>query len=467
MTLARAATILGIVVLSYFVVLNLAYIMITTTALIHVRGHMDEQRYEPLGNRRGNPFVPGVAIVVPAYNEGPVIVETVRSLLSLEYPNTEIIVVNDGSTDETLERLRDAFPLNRVEAEYPIELPSEPLREVFRAEGGDLTVLDKENGGKADALNAGLFYSEQDLFCAIDADSIIEHGSLYDAIEPFLEHPTETVATGGAVRVANGCRVEHGVVRNVNLSRNRLVTVQVVEYLRAFLAGRIGLSRLNSLMIISGAFGLFRADTLREIGGYETDSITEDMEVVVRLHRHLTERGEPYRIEFLPEPVVWTEVPESSEVLGRQRRRWYRGQLDTISRHWELMGNRQYGAIGIFGLPFFLFIESVGPLVEGAGYVLIPLMLITGWLHAPFFLSFFALAMFLGAILSGLGVFLEVSTYRRYTRNRDIVTLLGYGVIEAFVYRPWKAYHTWRAFIEYLRGDTTWGEMTRVGFDSE
>lgn len=457
----------GIVILTYFVILNCTYILITLTAIVDVREHLHENTYEPLANRMANPFVPGVSILVPAYNEEPVIVDSIKSLLSLEYPDYEIIVINDGSTDGTLLAIQDAFELIEIEGVYPVDLPSEPVRSIYRAVDEELVVLDKENGGKSDALNAGVFYTEQELFCAIDADSLIQHGSLYDAVEPFLEKPTSMIATGGAVRVANGCRVEDGVVREVSLPKNRLVRLQVVEYLRAFLAGRIGLSRLKSLLIISGAFGLFRVDAVRDIGGYDPNSITEDMEIVVRLHRYMMEQGKEYDVRFLPEPVVWTEIPRDANQLAQQRRRWYRGLLYTLVSHRDAIFRREYGLVGLFALPFFLFMETLGPLVEGMGYVLLPVLIVVGMVHIPFFTTFLFGAVMLGALLSALGVYLEVTTYRRYEDPRDIARLLGYGVVEAFIYRPWKSLHSWIALYEFIQGDRGWGEMTRGGFDEE
>ncbi len=465
--MSSPATVASVFFIGYFLLINGSYLAINVAALVQLRDHLDRQGYEPVGNRTGNPFVPGVAVVVPAYNEAAVIVDSVRSMRSLEYPNYDTIVVNDGSTDGTLEALIDAFDLERVGDGSPFDLPCQRVRAIYRQPERDLIVIDKENGGKADALNAGLYYTDQPLFCAVDADSLIEHGALYDVVEPFLERPTETVATGGAVRLANGCTFRNGMVDRIDLPTNRLVRFQAAEYLRAFLSGRIGLSRLGSLLVISGAFGVFRTDALREIGGYDTTSITEDMEIVVRLHRHLIDQGRAYDVTFLPRPVVWTEVPESRAVLSRQRRRWFRGLLDTLVKHRGAIGRRRYGVVGLFALPYFLIIEMGGRLIEGLGYLLIPLLFLTGYLDVTFFLAFMLAAAGLGALLSAVAVLIEVLTYRRYDDPKTVAVLLGYGLVEAVWYRPWKALQAWRGLIEYVRGDRSWGEMTRVGFDLE
>lgn len=451
--------------IGYFVLINGSYLLIHVAGLVGIRQNLRERRVDPAYDIHESPVIPGIAIVLPAYNEGPVIASSVRSLLSVEYPDFEVVAVNDGSTDDTLERLQAAFDLDRVEAEFPLDMPCERVRGIYRASDADLVVIDKENGGKADALNAGVFFTDQPLFCAIDADTVIERSGLIEIVRPFLRDPDRMIASGGTVRVANGCTIRDGVVERVRLSGSWLVDLQTMEYLRAFLAGRIGLSVMKSLLIVSGAFGLFRTSAVREVGGYSTDTITEDMELVVRLHRHFRDLGEPYRVKFVPDAVVWTEVPASRQVLGRQRSRWYRGLLESLLLHRTMIGRRRYGAIGLIALPFFVLVEALGPLIEGAGYVLVPVALLLGLLNMPFFVLFVAVAVGLGTLMSWLSAFSEVYGFRRYTRPRDIAGILVYGVVENVLYRQWKALVAWKALVQFLRGDTSWGEMTRVGLE--
>lgn len=456
------AIVSAVVAVTYLVLVNVSYMGLTAIAIRRLRHQIRLDTYDPVGELHSNEFLPGVAVVVPAYNEERLIVDTLESLQSLAYPDYEVIVVNDGSTDGTVDRLLEAFEFTRIDAEYPIPLDCEAVHGIYRADNG-LVLIDKENGGKADALNAGLSFTDKQLFCSVDADSMIERGALADVVAPFLEQPETTVATGGAIRIANGCTFRNGVLTEVELPGNRLVRFQAVEYLRAFLLGRIGLSNVDSLLIISGAFGLFKTDVLREIGGYDTDSITEDMELVVRLHRHLRDHDRPYDVTFLPQPVAWTEAPESRAVLSRQRRRWFRGLIDTLVKHRGAIGRPSYGVIGLFALPFYVFVETIGPLVEGAGYVLVPLFFLAGVLNIEFFLTFIVVAVGLGSLLSIFAVFGEVYTYRRYEKPREVVTLLGYAVAENLVYRPWRAFVRWRGLFEYLAGDHSWGQMTRWG----
>jgi len=456
----------GWVVLGYYLLVNGLYLLVQIAGLFHLRDDLRDQSWGPMFQPFDSPFVPGISILVPAHNEAPIIVDTVRSLLQLNYPSTEVIVINDGSTDETLERLVEAFDLEPIEAPVPYDVPSEPISRVFRSSTHEnLLVVDKANGGKSDALNAGLWLTEEPLTCSIDADSIIDSDGLLKVVEPFLRDPHETVATGGTVRVANGCSIDGGVVKSVNLPQNNLAEIQVIEYLRAFYSGRLGLDQLDSLILISGAFGLFRTDVLREIGGYDTGSITEDFDLVVRLHRHLSDVNRPYRVRFVPEPVVWTEVPETLGELGPQRRRWYRGLIDTIVTHRGMIGRRRYGGSGMFGLPALFFAEVLGPLVEGLGYVIVPVAFLIGAADINFVIFYFALTIGFGIFLSWFGVFSEVWSFRRYNKPTQIARLLGDGVIENFGYRQWKTLVAWRALYEYVRGDTSWGQMERIGFE--
>jgi len=467
-SIAEALLVIGWFVLGYYLLVNGMYLTVHIAALFELRSDLKRQAAGTMYQRFSSPFFPGVTVVVPAYNEETVIVESVQSLLNLNYPELEIVVVNDGSDDETLSRLRSAFDLHPIDADVPFEIPSEPIEAVYRSEDAPgLRVVDKENGGRADAVNAGIWLAEQPLFCTIDADSIIDRDGLLQAVEPFLERPEETVATGGTIRVANGCTIENGTIKSVNLPDNRLAGLQTMEYLRAFYSGRLGLDRLNALMLISGAFGVFRTDLVREVGGYETESITEDFELTLRLHRYLREQDRAYNVEFVPEPVVWTEVPESPATFSRQRRRWYRGLLDTMARHRKMIGRRRYGSPGVFGYPAFLLAEVLGPLVEGFGYVLVPLAFLIGAADASFVLLYFGLTVGFGVFLSWFGILSEVWSFRRYDRPKQVLRLLGYGILENFGFRQWKTLIAWRGLYEYLRGDTSWGEMQRSGFDSD
>jgi cellulose synthase/poly-beta-1,6-N-acetylglucosamine synthase-like glycosyltransferase len=464
----RLLAISGVVVVAYYAVISTYYVLIHVLALFELRDNVREVGWDPPFRPFDSPFYPGVAVLVPAYNEEATIVESMNALLALNYPDAEIVVVNDGSTDATLQTLTDKFDLAPVDAALPYDVPSEPIRGVYRSETyDDILVVDKENGGKSDALNAGLWATDKELFCAVDSDTIIERGALLEIVRPFLQDPDRTVASGGTIRVANDCTVEDGAITEVELPKTGLPGLQVMEYLRAFYSGRLGLARLNGLILISGAFGVFRTDYVREIGGYRHDTITEDFDIVIRLHRYLMDNDEEYRVDFVPEPVAWTEVPETLRVLGRQRRRWYRGMLETVVANRDMLFNPRYGRVGTGILPMFTAAEAIGPLIEGIGYVLLPIAWYLGVLDIQFFVVFFLITTGFGVFLSWFGILSEAWTFNRYQNPRQIVRLLWYGVLENFGYRQWKTYMAWRGLIEYLRGEGSWGAMERSGFGTD
>ena len=458
----------GVFVVGYYALINVGYLLLHVLALFELREKVRESRWNPPFRRFATPFYPGIGIVVPAYNEEATIVESVRSMLSLNYPEVEVVVVNDGSTDGTLARLAEAFDLEAVDAEIPFDVPAEEIHDVYRSRTyGGLVVLDKENGGKSDALNAGIWLTDMPLFCAVDADTIIDRDALLELARPFLQEPTTAVAAGGVIRVANGCRIEDGIVTDVSLPKTGLPGLQVMEYLRAFYSGRLGLNRVNGLILISGAFGLFRTEAVREIGGYRHDTITEDFDIVVRLHKYMTEQGREYTVDFVPEPVAWTEVPRKRRTLSRQRRRWYRGMVETIVTNRKMLFNPRYGRVGTGVLPFFVAAEALGPLIEGVGYVVIPVAWYFGALNLEFAAMFFLLTTGFGVFLSWFGVFSEVWSFNRYDSPWQVLRLLWYGVLENFGYRQWKTIVAWRGLLEYLGGVESWGVMERSGFSED
>jgi cellulose synthase/poly-beta-1,6-N-acetylglucosamine synthase-like glycosyltransferase len=325
-------------------------------------------------------------------------------------------------------------------------------------------VVDKENGGKADALNAAVNASRYPYVCAIDADAILEEDALLRVARPVIEEPDVVVATGGIVRIANGCTIDGGRVLDVRLPESRLATLQVLEYFRAFLIGRVGWSRLNALLIISGAFGLFRRSLVETVGGYARETVGEDIELVVRLHRHLRERDERYRIEFVPDPVCWTEAPETMRQLSRQRRRWHRGLGETLWRHRGVAGNGRYGALGTAAVPYFLVFEFLGPLIEVVGLPLIVVWWIFGQLSAVFLVGFFVVAVLLGILLSLAALVLEEHSFRRHRDGREVARLIGFSVVENIGYRQLIAFWRFLAFFDLARGRDDWGDMRRRGF---
>jgi cellulose synthase/poly-beta-1,6-N-acetylglucosamine synthase-like glycosyltransferase len=447
--------------LLYFVLINAGYIALNLLAIPSLHRKIALRALEDLPPVYSG-FEPPVSLLVPAYNEEATIASSVRSLLQLDYPEFEIVVVNDGSRDATLEALREAFQLEVFPEAHCRRIHAKPVRAIYHSKlHANLRVVDKENGGKADALNVGINASRFPLFCAMDADSILQRDSLRRVTQPFLDDP-RTVAAGGTVRIANGCTVSGGHLEHVALPHNLLALVQIVEYLRAFLFGRLGWATLNAVLIISGAFGVFRKDTVVEVGGYRADTIGEDMELVVRLHCLLRARRQPYAIQFVADPICWTEAPEDLGILKNQRIRWQRGLAESLHRNGGLA--RAGGAPGLVALPFFMVFECYGPLIEVAGYVFMAAMFVLGQISGAAFLAFLTLAFSLGFLLSVSALLLEEISFHLYPRFSQMAVLVGVAVLENLGYR--QLVTLWRlvGLTRWLRGArSTWGAMTRKG----
>lgn len=452
--------------LCYFTLLNTMYLIMGGWAWYALREHGQRMAAYLPEDTLTSEALPPITLIAPAYNEAVTCVESTRALLSLQYPRFDVMVVNDGSTDDTLGRLKGAFELEETARTPAANLSTEPVDTVYRSRiHPNLWVLDKENGGKSDALNTGINYARTPLFCAIDADTLIESEGLLRLARPFLENDS-TVAVGGFVRIANGCDVEAGRIQNVCLPSNWLPKLQVLEYLRAFLFGRVGWDGMGALLIISGAFGLFRRDVVVAAGGYSTDTVGEDMELVVRMHRHLREQGASYRIRFLPDPVAWTECPDTFQALGGQRDRWQRGLAETIIRHQRMLCNPQYGRVGLIAYPYYYFLEMLGPVIELVGYLTFFVGLALGIFPATMALAFFMMAFAFGLALSFAAVALEEAWFQRYERTSDLLQLLFLPFVETFGYRQLIAWYRLRGLWSYLCNVDTWGTMDRTGFNT-
>ena len=447
----------------YFLLLNGGYLMLNLLAILALRRTEHRRLLDELPQVYSALEIP-ISILVPAYNEAETIGASVRSLLQLSYSEFEIIVVNDGSKDGTLAALQREFDLRPFPEALRLQIPTQPVHTVYQsARYPNLRVLDKANGGKADALNAGINASRYPLFCGVDADSVLTRDSLQQVVRPFLDDPT-VVATGGTIRIANGCKVSSGYLTEVGLPRNGWALFQVVEYLRAFLFGRLGWSAISGMLIISGAFGVFRKDVVVKVGGYKPKSIGEDMELVVRMHRLLRAWRQPYRIEFVPDPVCWTEAPEDRKTLRNQRIRWQRGLSESLTANWGLMFSRNGGVPGWVAFPFMVLFEWLGPLIELFGYVFMAWCVSYGMVSWSAFAIFLFLALGLGTLLSMSGLLLEEMSFHLYPRGAHLARLSVAVVLENFGYRQlntwWRLVGLWRWAVNK---EATWGTMQRRG----
>jgi cellulose synthase/poly-beta-1,6-N-acetylglucosamine synthase-like glycosyltransferase len=445
---------------NYFVLMSLGFFVLRTQ-----RATEGSVERDPLFKSR---LMPAISIIAPAHNEELSIVQSTRSMLQLEYPEHEVIVVNDASTDGTLQRLIEEFHLYKSTRQPLHDFVTAPVNAVFESQNLKLLVIDKQNGGKSDSLNAAINYASTPLIAAVDADSLLESNSLLLVVKPFLEDE-RTIAAGGIIRVVNGCKVEHGAVTKVGAPRSLLTQFQVVEYLRAFLGGRVALSYMNSLLLISGAFGLFRRDSIIEAGGFEPGSLAEDLELVIRLHRMSREKKRDYRIVFVPTPVCWTEVPDSRKNLRVQRKRWQRGGVESMWKHRGMLFNPKFGIVGCFGMPYLLLLEILGPCIEITGFVITIAGLLIGFISLTSALLFFIGSVLFGTMISISAVLLEEFTTRRYAHPLDLASLIVAAFVENFGYRQMNAFWRFQGIFDVLRTkkQRVWGKMTRRGFTTQ
>ncbi|MEQ9569098.1 MAG: glycosyltransferase [Longimicrobiales bacterium] len=455
------------VVLVYFLSLNGVYLVTSLYAFGALRRYARRLKTIDVEDLLKTAGAVPVTLVAPAFNESATCVDATRALLTLRYPEYEIFFVNDGSTDDTLALMVEAFEMAPAALAPTAHIATAPVRQVWRSRvHPDLWLVDKENGGKADAQNAGLNYCRTPLFGALDADSLLEPEALTRVVRAFLED-SRTVAAGGIIRVVNGCTVRAGRVTDVRLPRSLLARFQVLEYLRAFLSGRMGWDALDAPLIISGAFGVFRRSVAVDAGGYDPTTVGEDMEFTMRLHKHCRRVGLPYGVRFVPDPVSWTEVPEDLGSLGRQRDRWQRGLIESLWRHREMLLNPRYGRVGLVAFPYFFFLEMLGPIIEGLGYLAFGATILAGRASFAYVAAFLAVAVVLGVALSIASVVLEESSFRRYARRRDLLHLFWLALIENVGYRQLNAWWRIRGFISKIRGVSSWGTMERKGFAGE
>ncbi|WP_017812514.1 MULTISPECIES: glycosyltransferase family 2 protein [Paenibacillus] len=463
--------IVSIIIMIYVVAVSIAYVVLFFVAARKLNREKDlnESQYDQVLEEE---LAPPLSIIVPAYNEELNIVWSVRSLLGINYKQFEIVVVNDGSKDQTVQYLIDEFDMVEVKSRVRwsgLGKPTKPIRGIYRSlQHNNLVLVDKENGGKADALNVGINVCQYPYFASLDGDTVLDQDAFIKVMKPIMDAGPneEIVATGGSVGIANGSYVDSGYLsrESVRLSSKPLVVMQVIEYLRAFLMGRIGLSRHNLLLIVSGAFGIFKKSWVIEVGGYEVDTVGEDMELIVRLHRRIQEKKSKAQIVYVPDPVCWTEAPEKAKILRRQRTRWHRGLYESLWRHKVMLFNPKYGKIGMISMPYFLFVELLGPVVELAGVVTVIVGIFLDTVDVRITMVLALLMLLYGSLLSMGAVLFEEWCFKRYNRVADLTRLFLFALSETFWYRPIMTLWRFEGLIQIVRRKNQgWGDMARGG----
>ncbi len=463
-TFIHAMNMFNVLIVSYFFVANGVYTLLMVLSLVYVWMHNLRLTYQGLDELRESAVTPPATIIMPAWNEQGVIVESLNSVLKTDYPGLEVIVVDDGSTDGTLERLVTSFRLVKMDLIYRPRLPTRPIRGFYlNPRIPQLLVISKENGGKPDALNAGINVCRTPYFCTLDADCILERDALLRLMRPIVRSPINTVASGGIVRILNGCDVKDGRVVKVGLPMSRIERFQVVEYMRSFLFGRTGWDLLGGTLIVSGAFALFHRETAIESGGFGSDTVTEDMDLIVQIHRWAVKNKRKIKMSFTTDPVCWTECPSTLPNLARQRRRWQMGLCQTLWKHSEMLFNRKYGALGFLSFPFQLYVEALGAPVEFIGYFMVPLAIMFGMVPPTLYILFVLVGLAYGGLLSVGAVLLEELTYRRYPGFHDLMILLLFAVLENIGYRQMVLYFRFQGTIRFLTGFGEWEKVTHIG----
>lgn len=462
--------IFNILIYLFTISVMLSYLIIAFFSIRYARRHLKSSKSINYLSILQSPEAPMISIVAPAFNEERTIVQNVRSLLSLEYRDYEVIIVNDGSTDNTLQRVIETYDLEPVRFSSPETLKTQPIRAIYRSKNPvlkNLLVIDKENGGKADALNAGINCASGEYIMNIDVDCILERDCLLKMIHPILDDPDNfAIASGGVVRIANDCVIDKGVIKKVNVPRNWLARFQTIEYLRAFLLGRIAWQKLDGMLLISGALGIFNKKIMIAAGGYSTKTVGEDMEIAVRMRRYCRENGIKYKVYFVPEPLVWTEVPEKIGQFLRQRNRWTRGSIETILAHRKLFFNPKYKTLGMIAYPYWVFYEWLAPLIEFFGLSTLLLLALLGLFPATYLFLFLSTVIGFAIVFTIITIFVEETTYFQYKDAKGIRQLILTGILEPLSFHflvVWSAFKgNWDYFIE---GKVTWGKQVRKGFD--
>ncbi|WP_018464118.1 glycosyltransferase family 2 protein [Segatella paludivivens] len=461
--------IINMLFLTYSIAIVIVYTVMSFVSIFHLFHYKTKNvdiNYDFL-LAAGN-AAPSVSVIASAYNESATIISCVRALLNLRYSNYDVIVVNDGSTDDTLEKLKKEFQLEKQSYILNDKIKTKKVRGIYHSKNSifrNLVVVDKENGGKADAMNCGMNISYKFYVVCVDVDSVLDRDALLKLVKAIVERKESyVIGVGASVHVANGCKFENGSIKEYAVPKKYFLGMQVIEYLRAFLIGRIALGQARCLLLVSGALGIFKKEAMLKVGGYLPSTIGEDIELVTRLQEYHYDKKIPHLVLYISDPLLWTEVPETLQTLGRQRTRWTRGLIDTLKLHKRMFLNPKYRTVGLLGYPYFFFFEWMASIIEMIGYIYFIVALCLGLtVWKTFFLLLIFMYLF-GTTFSFLGIFINEINFHVYNKTKDVVRLIFYSSFEAFIYHPCIVFWALKGNYMYLRGNKSWGAMKRKGF---
>ncbi len=459
----------------YFYAISITTIYIILAVLGYINIQRKKFRYskkeEELFNLHPE-AAPGISIVAPAFNEEVIIIDNVNSLLNLDYPNFEVVVVNDGSKDKTLELLIEKFELEEIPLNYSYKVRCQPVRRIFKSKNTEfhrLTVIDKQNGGtKADAMNAGVNYIKYDYFVNTDVDCLLSRDTLKKIILPVLDSDVPVIAVGATMRMSNGCDVEDGIITRVRPPQGFIPTFQETEYLRSYLIAKMGWATLNAIPNVSGGFGLFNTEVVINTGGFDPLSHAEDMDMTIRMRAYMFERGEKHKIDQIPDSCCWTQGPPNVEVLRRQRTRWGRGLMQIFIVHRRFLFNRKYGKLGLMVMPYALLFEFVAPILETTGLLFLIFLLYTQQINFATFWLMLLFVYLIGITVSMLTITYDMSVKKQYKTFREYLRLVFFSSFEAILYHPFIVIFSLMGYWQFFtRRNFKWGAMTRQGFSTK
>lgn len=455
----------------YSITIMFSYLLLIIFSIIEIEKYRVRNKvinYNPLLN---SAFVPGISIIAPAYNESATVRSGVHTLLCLNYPKFEVIVINDGSTDDTLQQLIDEYDLVVVDFAYHEEIVTQPVKRIFRSTNtvyAKLTVIDKVNGkSKADASNAGINIASYPLFLCTDIDCILHQDTLVKLVKPFVEEQTRVIATGAVIRIANSCELVNGYMKRVKVASQFLPLFQELEYIRAFLMGRMAWSKINGLMLVSGGLGLFDKEIVLKVGGYDHVSFGEDMELIIRMRLWMHDNKLKYKVTYIPDSLCWTEVPSTLNVFANQRTRWSKGLIQTLWYHKKAFLNPKYKLFGLLSFPYWVFFEWMAPIIEACGILYYVYLIITNQINWPFAIILLAFIYSFSVMITIISILWDEISGSSYTKKREIFKLCLAAMVEPFVFHPLVLFFSIKGnWFFFTKRKLKWGEMTRKGFNN-
>lgn len=454
----------------YGIVLLAVYALLAILSMLAVRFYINSNRKYQLELLASSPLAPGITILAPAFNEGLTIISNVRSLLTLNYPRYEIVLINDGSTDNTMEQLIAEFKLVVVDFAYTTKIMSQPIRKIYKSTDpaySSLLVIDKVNGkSKADAVNAGINVAAFDYFVCTDVDCILHKDTLLELIVPVMqERKKRVIATGATLRIANSSEFDEGVMTRMRPPAQLLPRFQEVEYIRSFVLGKMGWSYINCVPNVSGGLGLFDKEIAIRSGGYDHSSFGEDMELLTRMCRYAHENSIDYAVRYIPRTLCWTEAPATLKIFSRQRTRWARGLAQLITSHFNMFMNPNYGKMGLIVFPFNFFFELLAPIIEASGIIVYIILALTGNINWPYALLLLLFVYTYAVMITTISILWDQLSFRYYKTWKEVAYLCLTPFLEFLLYHPLIVFFSLRGYYYFLTGKkSTWGNMQRQGF---